>query len=148
MSPDSKYFSLSTGLAAIWSGTSSFTQQQKDLVISAIPGLSSTDYPRSEEQLDILQVAIVAAGFLKSFESNSVKWLSDSSRELLQAFRRFVHEVGVYFHGSDKTLPEAFVTPLVDFVNDSKSHVTVLNYDNLLYDALLKPKCSTVIVVH
>lgn len=138
MALDSNYFSLSTGLAAVWSGTSTFSQQQKDLVISAIPGLSSADYPKSEEQLDILQVAIVAAGFLKSFESNSVRWLSDSSRELPQAFRRFVHEVGVYFHKSKKTLPASFVNPLVDFVNNNKSHVAVLNYDNLLYDAFVE----------
>lgn len=140
MSLDSKYFSLSTGLAAIWSGTSSFTQQQKKLVISAIPGLSPTDYPKSEEQLDILHVALVASGFLKSFESRKVKWLSKSSRELPQAFRQFVHEVGVYFHSSDQTLPGSFVTPLVDFVNDTKSHVAVLNYDNLLYDAFVQTK--------
>jgi hypothetical protein len=140
MSLDRKYFSLSAGLAAVWSGTSSFTQQQKKLVISAIPGLSSTKYPESEEQLDILHVALVAAGFLKSFESPKVKWLSKSSRKLPQAFRQFVHEVGVYFHSSDQTLPESFVTPLVDFVNDTKSHVAVLNYDNLLYDAFVQTK--------
>lgn len=138
MAIDSEYFSLSKGLAAVWSGTSSFNQEQKNLVISAIPGLSPTDYPSSEEQLDILQVAIVAAGFLKSFESPHVKWLSNESRELPQAFRRFVHEVGVYFYNSDEALPDAFVSALAQFIDDTKSHVATLNYDSLLYDAFVQ----------
>lgn len=138
MAMDSRYFSLSTGLSAIWAGTSSFDENQKQLVISAIPGLSSTSPPQSEDQLDTLQVAIVAADFLRSFESTTVKWLSDGSRQLPQAFRRFVHEVGVYFYSSRRVLPERFVASLAKFVSDTKSHVATLNYDNLLYDAFVQ----------
>lgn len=140
MAIDSEYFSLSRGLASIWSGTLSFSEEQKRLVISAIPGLSPADYPSSEEQLDTLQVAIVAAGFLKSFETKDIKWLSKASRKLPQAFRSFVHEVGAYFHKSGKTLPDKFAEGIAQFVNETKSHVATLNYDNLLYDAFVRLK--------
>lgn len=138
MAIDSQYFSLSAGLSAIWSDTSSFDQDQRNLVISAIPDVSPASPPQSEEQLDTLQVAIVAADFLRSFECSNVKWLSEGSRKLPQAFRRFVHEVGVYFYSSRRTLPEGFVSSLSRFVEDTKSHVATLNYDNLLYDAFVQ----------
>lgn len=138
MTLDSNYFSLSSGLAAAWLGNSTLTPQQKDLVVSAIPGLSPTDYPRSEEELDTLQVAMVAADFLRSFETDRVRWLSDTSRDIPHAFRQYVHAVGAYFHRHGKMLPNEFVLPLVEFVKNTKSHVAVLNYDNLLYDAFIQ----------
>lgn len=131
------YFSLGSGLQSVWHGSEHFTQEHKRLMTSAIAGLSVEEFPESEEQLDQLQVAIVASEFLKGFESEQVKWLSDMSREFPQAFRRFVHEVAMYFHNSGETLPRAFIDPLSEFVKETKSHVGVLNYDNLLYDSFL-----------
>lgn len=135
MAIDSQYFLLSSGLKSVWDGSEHFGPQHKRMVVSAIPDLSADDYPQSEEQLDQLQVAIVASEFLRSFESVDVRWLSDMSREFPEAFRRFVHEVASYFHDSGKILPDTFVNPLSAFINETKSHVAVLNYDNLLYDA-------------
>lgn len=135
MAMDDQYFSLGSGLKSVWNGSENFGQEQKRLMVSAINGLSVNDFPKSEEQLDQLQVAIVASEFLRNFESDEVKWLSDMSRGFPEAFRRFVHEVASYFHDSGKTLPDAFVMPLSAFIKETKSHVAVLNYDNLLYDA-------------
>lgn len=137
MALDPQYFSLSSGLKSVWNGSQYFTDDHKKLVISAIPGLSSQEYPSKEEQLDQLQVVIVASEFLRGFESQDqdIKWLSDTSREFPETFRRFVHEVASYFHDSGKYLPKSFVEPLSSFIKKTKSHVAVLNYDNLLYDA-------------
>lgn len=132
------YFQLSAGLAHVWNDRSSLTQAQKDLIISAIEGLSSSDYPSSEDELDKLQVAIVASGFLKSFESNNIEWLNDHSRNLPSAFNEFVHQVASYFHDSELELPSDFIKPLVDFIRRTSSHVGVLNYDNLLYDSFVR----------
>lgn len=135
---DNNYFQLSSGLSHVWNDRAGFTQAQKDLVISAIEGLNAEEYPESEEQLDKLQVAIVAAGFLRSFETETVQWLNDHSRDLPVAFRKFIHEVACYFHNSGRELPRRFINPLSQFVRETASHVGVLNYDNLLYDGLVK----------
>lgn len=135
---DNDYFQLSSGLSHVWNDRGSFTQEQKDLVISAITGLSANEYPQSEEQLDKLQVAIVAAGFLRSFERDDVQWLNDHSRNLPAAFNKFIHEVSCYFHYSGKSLPSDFIDPLAKFVRETASHVGVLNYDNLLYDGFVE----------
>jgi hypothetical protein len=136
MALDSQYFALPSGLRSVWNGSEHFREEHKRLVTSAIQGLSAEAHPELEEQLDQLQVAIVASEFLRRFESENVKWLSDHSREFPQAFRRFVHEVASYFHDSGKHLPYPFVDSLSNFIKVTKSHVAVLNYDNLLYDAL------------
>ncbi len=41
----------------------------------------------------------------------------------------------MYFHHSELELPSDFIGPLSTFINDTKTHVATLNYDNLLYDA-------------
>lgn len=133
---DNDYFKLSSGLSYVWNESTDFTDEQKKLVNSAIPDLGINEYPSSEEELDVLQIAIVAADFLRTFETAKTKWLNKESRKLPQAFRRFVHEVAWYFHDSNKKLPIEFNEPLSTFIRNSKSHVAVLNYDNLLYDAL------------
>jgi SIR2-like domain len=139
MAIDKEYFKLQNGLKTVWSDTSNFSQEQKNLVISTISGLSSEDYPSSEEQLDTLQVAVVATEFLKSLEAVEavkVERLSKQSRELPRAFRRFVHEVAAYFDKSGESLPDKFISRFAQFINETKSHVATLNYDSLLYNAL------------
>ena len=136
MALNSDYFRLACGLNAAWNATNTFTPEHKRLVASAIPGVSDEQYPESEEQLDRLQMALVASNFLRAFETKDVRWLTDTSRELPTAFRRFVHAVAVYFHESGLHLPLAFMEPLADYIGKTRSHIAVLNYDNLLYDGL------------
>lgn len=138
MSLDSEYFSLSTALKEIWKGSEHFQEEHKRLVISALPNINTGDeFPDSETQLDTLQVAIVASEFLRNFESNEIQWLNENSRKFPEAFKRFIHEVASYFHDSEYFLPDEFIKPLSTFVNETKSHIAVLNYDNLLYDGLV-----------
>lgn len=138
MSLNSEYFSLSTGLKNVWNGSEHFRIEHKKLVVSAIPNLSfEDDFPEGEEQLDKLQVAIVASEFLRGFETAEVEWLNNKSREFPEAFRRFIHEVASYFHDSPNKLSDDFLNPLSQFIDETKSHVAVLNYDNLLYDGFV-----------
>lgn len=136
MAVDHEYFQLREGLASAWDSTDTFTEDHKRMIASAIPGVDNEHYPEHEDQLDTLQMALVASNFLKSLERDDVQWLSDGSRELPVAVRRFVHAVAVYFHASNQSLPLNFADALGTFVKETKSHVAVLNYDNLLYDAL------------
>lgn len=135
MALDPTYFNLSAGLSHAWSDDGIFTPEHKHLVASAIPGVDLQTYPSSEEQLDQLQMALVASDFLQSFETGDIRWLTEQSRQLPNAFRRFVHTVATYFHDSSHRLPGLFVNPLADYVEKTKSHVALLNYDNLVYDA-------------
>jgi SIR2-like domain len=131
---DPNYFRLGSALQQVWSGSRYFTQEHKRLVTSAIPGISGEAYPSTEEQLDQLQVALVASEFLREFETHEVQWLARQASALPEAFRRFLHEVASYFHGHRFTLPLGFMTALAEFTKRTKSHITTLNYDNLLYD--------------
>lgn len=136
MALDSAYFPIGAGLDSVWSGSDYFGSAHKELVKTAIPGLTEDAYPSTEEQLDDLQVAIVASEYLRGFETDQVKWLTDQVRELPEAFRRFIHEVASYYQDYDAPLPLDFRTHLAEYLSATKSHVATLNYDNLLYDGL------------
>ena len=137
---DNQFFMLSSGLSYVWNSGFSFERRHKDLMISTIDGVDAKQYPELEDQLDKLQVAIMASDFLRSFETEGVDWLNSTSREIPEVFKRFVHEVALYFHTSGLGLPDDFVDPLVDFIRKTSSHVAVLNYDNLLYDAFVSKR--------
>lgn len=130
------FFSLEAGLDAVWDGTEHLTEDQKQLVCTAIPGIDEGTPPRHERQLNKLQVALIAAQFLSTFSTEEASWLTDSAKQLPQVFRKFIHEVGLYFHRSELELPEGFINPLAEYIDDTASHVATVNYDNLLYDGL------------
>jgi len=134
---DSEYFSLSRGLECVWSSTDHLSMGHKSLIISAITEATIDAPPSSEKQLDKLQLAIVAIEYLNSFTINDASWVTEPAQELPQAFKKFVHEVALHFHRSAHSLPDDFTDPLSDFIARTKSHIATLNYDNLLYDALL-----------
>jgi len=142
MALDPVYFSLKTALHNVWNDSNLLTESQKRLIQSALPKTSNKSYPESEDMLDDVQIAIFASELLQAYETEDVEWLNGSSREIVAAFKKFTHQVGLYFQFSNQRLPEKFVADLSEYIEDSKSHIAVLNYDNLIYDAL----CSTKIL--
>jgi len=136
LSLDPNYFKLQVALENVWNNTDHLSVKHKLLIQSAIEGTSDDTPPHSEEQLDKLQVAIIATEFLSGFEVGDASWVSEPAKELPTTFRKYIHEVALYFHNSGEKLPNSFVEPLSDFVNSTKTHVATLNYDKLLYDAL------------
>lgn len=135
---DRDYFSLSRGLADVWNNNEHLSDEHKKLIRSAIAGTTEDDPPNSEEQLDQLQMAIIATEFLSDFEINGTSWVSDAAKQLPSTFMKYIHEVALYFHRSGHELPMEFLRPLSDYVEKTKSHVLTLNYDNLLYDGFAK----------
>lgn len=135
---DADYFSLSTGLREVWNNTDHLTRAHKSLIRSAIEGTSVHNPPEGEDQLDILHFAIIATEFLCDLNVAGASWVSDAAEELPSAFRKYIHEVARYFHRSGRELPYDFIEPLASFIEETKSHVATLNYDNLLYDALIE----------
>jgi hypothetical protein len=136
MALDPEYFQLESALRFVWNSSNAFHPLHKRLVQSALPDLNEAEHPQTEAQLDQLQVALLAAKFLRSFEKRGTRWLADDAQELPEAFARFIHEVAAYFHEADEVLPLEFVDSLSRFVSESASHIATLNYDSLLYDAL------------
>lgn len=127
-------FSLENGLKSVWNNTAHLSNEHKNLILSAIEGTTKQVPPEGEDQLDELQVAIIATEFLSNFEVNGTSWISEDAKKLPVAFRKFIHEVALHFHRTGKALPKEFLTPFARFIKKTKSHVVTLNYDNLLYD--------------
>ncbi len=136
MSLDPDYFELQSGLEYVWNSNDYLSDVHKELILSAISDTTEKIPPSSEEQLDKLQIAIIATEFLCSFEISGTSWVSDAAKELPSAFRKYIHEVAYYFHRSEKFLPREFIDPLSEYIKQTKSHIITLNYDNLLYDSL------------
>ena len=131
---DPQYFSLGNGLTSVWNDTNHVSKEHKNLILSAIEGTTEETPPCSEDQLDQLQVAIVATEFLCHFEVDGTSWVSPQAKELPSTFKKYIHEVALHFHRSGLELPDEFLEPLSDYIKKTKSHVVTLNYDNLLYD--------------
>jgi len=107
---------------------------------SATNTKSSSFLPYQEltntRHLDQIQVALVAAEYLRDFNLKGATWLTPEATELPNAFQRYIHAVAAHFHAHKFALPLEFADSLANYINKSKSHVTTLNYDNLLYDGL------------
>lgn len=132
------YFALQAGLLSVWNSTEHLSPEHKNLITTAIPGTSPTAPPSAEWQLDKLHGAISATEYLNSFEGNGTAWVTPYAKQVPSAFRTFIHEVAMYFHESGQQLPINFVDPLATFIRETASHVATLNYDNLLYDTLIR----------
>ena len=137
---DPDFFSLQNGLESVWNNTEHLSNDHKGLILSAIEGTTDELPPSSEDQLDKLQVAIVATEFLSDFEVSGTSWISEPAKELPSTFRKYIHEVALHYQRSGQSLPKTFVEPLSEFVKNTKTHVVTLNYDNLLYDAFITEK--------
>ena len=119
---DQNFFSLQNGLESVWNNTEHLSSDHKDLILSAIEGTTDEIPPSSEDQLDKLQVAIVATEFLSNFEVNGTPWISEPAKELPTTFRKYIHEVALHFQRSGKMLPDSFVEPLAKFIKDSLTY--------------------------
>ena len=140
MALDPDYFQLKSALYEVWNNTELLSDQHKKLIQAALSSKSDSAYPESEEQLDGIQIAILASELLKKYETEEAPWLNQNSRDIVTAFRKFIHGVSLYFHKSGKPLPEKFLDSLIKYIEASKFHIATLNYDNLLYDPLCAKK--------
>jgi hypothetical protein len=138
MALNPNYFSLKSGLEHVWRNGDVSSPEWKDYIISTLGGVTKQIAPSSEEQLDKLQLAIVATEFLKNIEVDGVEWITPEARKFPEMFRRYIHGVAHYFHKSKCVLPDFFVKELTKHIELTKSHIVTLNYDNLLYDALIR----------
>ncbi|HEX7325566.1 MAG TPA: SIR2 family protein [Rhodanobacteraceae bacterium] len=136
MALDPAVFSLDHAMECAWKD-SSLTAKQKQLVCNCLPK-EHPKRPHSEADLGALQVALSACEFLGHFEAADAHWLTDDGRQFPKATRKFLYKTALQFQKTGKALPATFIDPLVEFIQNTKSHIGTLNYDNLLYQPLIE----------
>ncbi|MBT8152979.1 SIR2 family protein [Epibacterium ulvae] len=135
-------YDLSMALQTAWDDNAVLSNEHKKLIHRCLPEevLESdiTMAPKEEEQLDKLQRVLAACDEIAKVEiSGSVGWLNDTGRQFPDAIRRYIHRAATYFHQLNHSLPNEFVTALVESVKDTGSHIATLNYDALLYQSFI-----------
>ena len=61
-------------------------------------------------------------------------WLTEKGMEFPTAIRKYFHQTVCNFYDDENELPADFQESLRKFVIETGSHITTLNYDDLLYD--------------
>lgn len=138
MALDHRHFSLTNAMADVWNSPTALSATQKALISRCLGGNESV--PQFEAQLDPLYQVTSACRMLAHLNMSqgmNVHWLSPEGREFPLAVGNYIHKVATRLHQFDRSLPRTFVTPLINFVRSSKSHIATLNYDKLLYEAFL-----------
>lgn len=137
MALDANHFSLTNAINYIWEHESILDDSERRYIEQCLPGVEGRP-PEGEHELDILHVAVTACGFLRHLSGNDVEWLSDKGKEFPTTIAKFVHKVATHLHNYEAgELPASFTSSLCEFIKESNSHVATLNYDRLLYGAMI-----------
>ncbi|MCG5054090.1 MAG: SIR2 family protein [Myxococcales bacterium] len=140
MALDSEHFLLANALRLVWEAPMALEPEQKALIKSCLKAQGVGTHPRGEGDLDVLHRALIACSFLKDLPEGEAKWLTDHGADFPAATMSYFTRVAWHLHRSPKPLPDAFVKPLVDFLQSTRSHLATVNYDNLLYQRLIAAK--------
>jgi hypothetical protein len=135
MALDPRHFSLNRALEDVWDNLRHLPVEQKDLVARCIG--DDGEAPQGEDQLDTLHVVVAACNMLNKIGDEEIHWLSEEGQEFPAAVAKYIHRVASDLHLYDDPLPNAFLTPLFDFVRETRSNIATLNYDRLLYGAFV-----------
>ncbi|ENA27320.1 MULTISPECIES: SIR2 family protein [unclassified Pseudomonas] len=144
MALDPTHFSLTNAMADVWDDDEDLSDTQKNLISECLGGGGLV--PEQEDQLDPLHQVISACKILNSVSQSQnmeVHWLSSEGQEFPRAVSRYIHKVATRLHLYEGALPRDFVQPLANFIRRTDSHVATLNYDRLLYDALIDEEVIT-----
>lgn len=134
MALDHQHFSLARALESVWDADGVLTPEQKELICRC------TDHdgaPEGEHELDLLHLAVTSCETLEKIGGGRVHWLSEEGQRFPVMTARYIHKVATDLHNYEGELPAEFVSQLVEFVKETKSHVATLNYDKLLYSSFI-----------
>lgn len=134
MALDNNNFLLRVAIKKFWESGELSTDEQK-LISDCLPYDNNFSFPECEEDMDNLYVAELCCFMLSQLKTPQ-RWLQCSAAEFPKTIRKFIHNIAVSFHEIDVRLPESFMTPLINFIKETKSHIATLNYDSLLYSPL------------
>ncbi|MCK4705823.1 MAG: hypothetical protein KAT90_10100, partial [Gammaproteobacteria bacterium] len=134
MALDPNHFLLANALSEVWEKDEVLSADQKELICKCT---GREGAPEGEHELDSLHLAVTSCETLRNIGSGRIHWLSDDGQQFPDMTAQYIHKVAVQLHNYDGELPVEFVEPLVQFVNDTKSHIATLNYDKLLYSSFI-----------
>lgn len=133
-------FDLRSAMTKIWQDDDFLSREEKRQIVSALDGVDQETGPSREDQLLGAQLALIACDILEKVAGRHdlQHWLTSTAIGYPSALQRYVFKVATYFHGYVAALDfdarwHAFARSLVGFINETKSHVATLNYDDLLY---------------
>jgi len=130
-------FSLDRALGSVWDDTDILSDTQKRLICNCLPN-DRAGRPQGEDELDKLQLALSACDFLVGIPGSRIHWLSEEGQLFPTAVRKLIYHTARQFHQTGEELPADFVDPLCDYIEQTKSHIGTLNYDNLLYQPMIE----------
>ncbi len=137
MALDHEHFNLTNAINYIWGHEDILSDDDRRYIETCLPGVDGRP-PEGEHEWGVLHLAVTACGFLRRLSGNDVEWLSEQGRLFPDTISMFVHKVATKLHNYEgEGLPEGFIQPLCAFLKDTKSHVATLNYDRLLYGAMI-----------
>ncbi|PKF36316.1 hypothetical protein [Acinetobacter proteolyticus] len=137
MAIDNNHYSLPSALNTVWADDTLWNDViHRDLIQNCI---TSGQCPISEEELDKLYLVSTSCDYLNEFPTtvNGQHWLSNYGKNFTIAAQEYIHTVASHLFDSTNTLPVNFKTALINFVDNTKSHVATLNYDKLLYQEFI-----------
>lgn len=135
MALDHKHFSLARAMEAIWAHPTYLPAIQKALVSQCVGNGGAA--PEGEDQLDTLHSIVTACASISRLEDAHTKWLTADGRSFPDAVARYIFKVATNLHIYHGDLPNTFLQPLFAFLRATNSNIATLNYDRLLYGALV-----------
>jgi hypothetical protein len=134
MAVDSSHFAINRGLENAWE---EFKDDEKSIL-----DLRKNAYTIEESDLEKHHLIMAACRYLKNEEGG---WLAEDGKKFAGIYQNYIYKVAKHFFNYNKDLPEefnTFIDRLVRFINiqfshDTRCHVATLNYDKLLYEALI-----------
>ncbi|MNJ23734.1 hypothetical protein D3C77_181270 [compost metagenome] len=136
MALDPKHFSLARALSKVWESPTHLPREQQRMISRCLDD-DDGEAPTSEEELDTLHVVVASCNMLNKIGDQDVHWLTKDGQDFPKAVSKYIHRVATDLHLYDDELPKRFVQPLFDFIRKTKANIATLNYDRLLYGALV-----------
>jgi len=143
MALDQEQFSLKNAMARVWTENNHLTDQEK-AIIGSLEGIDSIEGPKSEDDLISAQTAL---GFLTSFrnslgEEALTSWFTSDALNYPETINKYIIEIAydLYCYKIPKYklgLWGTFLDNLVLHIEQTRSHIATLNYDDLLYDPIV-----------
>lgn len=137
LNPD--HFLLTNAMNRVWACPSRLSEGEKR-TLGSLKGIEKETGPQSEDDLTSAQIALA---YLSSFQARLGdqalrEWFKEDALNYPNTLNKYVFEVA--FELYNYTIPRTsmklwddFLTHLVIFIRDTRSHIATLNYDDLLY---------------
>lgn len=116
-----------------------YKNEQKELLHFCInDGLIEDELtaPTKEDELADLQRVLNSCDTIRKFEKRiqGDGWLTEKGKEFPAAIKKYFHQTVCNFYKNTNKLPSGFQDALREYITSTGSHITTLNYDDLLYD--------------